>query len=214
MNVQKKKILILGDVGVGKTSIIHRYVNNSFSMNYKSTIGVDFGTKKIQIGDNIELQLQFWDVAGSERFDSITKTYYRNADASFIVFDVTRETTLDSVSKWRNILNKHIDPDNSIPVILLANKIELLNDSDNNQIPINEEKMNKTCQKYAFVKWIETSAKENIGITTAINELINCLCITSESNLNDRENNTISMIDTDATNTTNTTIRSAELNCC
>merc|ERR1719420_2009997 len=118
------KVLVVGDIGTGKTSIIKRFVHNIFSMHYKSTIGVDFALKVINWDANTVVRLQLWDIAGQERFGNMTRVYYRDAAAAFVVFDLTRRTTFEAVRKWKEDLDsKVITTDGAkIPTILLANK--------------------------------------------------------------------------------------------
>jgi small GTP-binding protein len=110
------KILVVGDIGVGKTSLIKRYVHNIFSMHYKATIGVDFALKVIQWDNQTVVRLQLWcasplwgqcaspcdrDIAGQERFGNMTRVYYKEAVGAFVVFDVTRVGTFEAVAKWK-----------------------------------------------------------------------------------------------------------------
>jgi len=96
------KVLVVGDIGVGKTSIIKRYVHNIFSMHYKATIGVDFALKVINWDPRTVVRLQLWDIAGQERFGNMTRVYYKEAVGAFVVFDVTRVGTFEAVQKWKN----------------------------------------------------------------------------------------------------------------
>ncbi|KOB74791.1 Rab32 [Operophtera brumata] len=123
------KILVIGELGTGKTSIIKRYVHQFFSQHYRATIGVDFALKVLNWDANTIIRLQLWDIAGQERFGNMTRVYYKEAVGAFIVFDVSRVATFDAVLKWKNDLDAKVQlPDGSpIPCVLLANKI-LLND--------------------------------------------------------------------------------------
>eukprot|EP00105_Crassostrea_gigas_P021112 XP_011440133.1 PREDICTED: ras-related protein Rab-32B-like [Crassostrea gigas] len=120
------KILVIGEFGVGKTSIIRRYTEGSFSPNYKLTIGVDFALKLVNWSDNTKINLQLWDIAGHERFGHMTRVYYKYAIAAIIVFDLSRPATFDSVSKWLGDVNSKVMLANeqSVPVLLLANKVK------------------------------------------------------------------------------------------
>ncbi|PAA78425.1 hypothetical protein BOX15_Mlig013120g2, partial [Macrostomum lignano] len=121
------KVLVLGEVAVGKTSIITRYTEGIFSASYKATIGVDFATKSVQWDANTDVTLQLWDVAGHERFGHMTRSYYRYAIAAVVVFDLSRVDTFEAVSKWvQDVHDKVMLEDESrIPVVLLANKADL-----------------------------------------------------------------------------------------
>ncbi|KAF9966210.1 rab32, member RAS oncoprotein [Mortierella alpina] len=121
------KILVIGDVGTGKTSIIKRYVHNIFSMNYKSTIGVDFALKVIQWSPDTVVRLQLWDIAGQER-GNMTRVYYKEAVAALVVYDVTRPKTFEAVKRWKADLDAKVSlPCDGGPIhtILLANKTDL-----------------------------------------------------------------------------------------
>ncbi|KAJ8886112.1 hypothetical protein PR048_012321 [Dryococelus australis] len=118
------KILVIGELGTGKTSIIKRYVHQFFSQHYRATIGVDFALKVLNWDTNSIIRLQLWDIAGQERFGNMTRVYYKEAVGAFIVFDVTRAATFDAVVKWKQDLDTKVQlPDGSpIPCVLLANK--------------------------------------------------------------------------------------------
>ncbi|XP_037946101.1 mucin-5AC isoform X1 [Teleopsis dalmanni] len=165
------KILVIGELGTGKTSFIKRYVHQFFSQNYRATIGVDFALKVLNWDANTIVRLQLWDIAGQERFGNMTRVYYKEAVGAFIVFDVTRSGTFDCVSKWKEDLDSKVQlPDGSrIPCILLANKC----DQEKQGIVTTPEKMDEYVRENGFVGWFETSAKENINIDEAAKALVN-----------------------------------------
>ncbi len=103
----KYKVLVIGDYGVGKTSIIRRYIENIFNPKYKLTIGVDFSSKYLHV-DGRRVELQLWDIAGHERFGHMTHVYYKHAIAAIIVFDIGRPATFDSVTKWHKDLTDKV----------------------------------------------------------------------------------------------------------
>jgi small GTP-binding protein len=88
-------------VYLGKTSTIKRYVEDVFSNRYKATIGVDFALKMVEVDEKTLVRLQLWDIAGQERFGSMTRVYYRDADAAVVMFDLTAQRTFDAVAKWK-----------------------------------------------------------------------------------------------------------------
>ncbi|XP_001489548.2 ras-related protein Rab-38 [Equus caballus] len=159
------KLLVIGDLGVGKTSIIKRYVHQNFSSHYRATIGVDFALKVLQWDPETVVRLQLWDIAGQERFGNMTRVYYREAMGAFIVFDVTRPATFEAVTKWKNDLDSKLSLPNGKPVsvVLLANKC----DQGKDVLMNNGLKMDQFCKEHGFVGWFETSAKENINIDEA-----------------------------------------------
>ncbi|EDV23601.1 uncharacterized protein TRIADDRAFT_27795, partial [Trichoplax adhaerens] len=165
------KILVIGDLGVGKTSIIKRYVHQFFSTQYRATIGVDFALKVIDWKDsNSVVRLQLWDIAGQERFGNMTRVYYREAVGAFIVFDISRASTFDAVQKWKSDLDSKvtIGEDMAIPVVLLANKCDI----DMESLANFRGTLDNYCKEKGFAGWFETSAKENINIDEAANFLV------------------------------------------
>ncbi|XP_043486153.1 EF-hand calcium-binding domain-containing protein 4B isoform X1 [Polistes fuscatus] len=165
------KILVIGELGAGKTSIIKRYVHQFFSQHYRATIGVDFALKVLNWDPHTIIRLQLWDIAGQERFGNMTRVYYKEAVGAFIVFDVTRNSTLDAVVKWKQDLDSKVQlPDGSpIPCVLLANKC----DQQKEGLVNSPNKMDEYCKEKKFVGWFETSAKENINIEEAAKFLVN-----------------------------------------
>ncbi|KAF1806366.1 P-loop containing nucleoside triphosphate hydrolase protein [Mucor lusitanicus] len=180
------KILVVGDLGTGKTSILKRYIHNTFTSNYKSTIGVDFALKIIQIDPNTIVSLQMWDIAGQERFGSMTQAYYRGAIGAFIVYDATRPLTFQNVSRWKNDIDTKVElplawGGGSIPVVLLANKID---QHPNTRSP---KEMEEFCRENSFAQWFETSAKENTNIDQAAEYLISHIVQLEMSKQSDSE---------------------------
>ncbi|KNA22458.1 hypothetical protein SOVF_033980 [Spinacia oleracea] len=119
------KIIILGDSGVGKTSLMNQFVNKKFSNQYKATIGADFLTKELQFEDRL-FTLQIWDTAGQERFQSLGVAFYRGADCCVLTYDVNVMKSFENLNRWREeflLQASPSDPDN-FPFILLGNKID------------------------------------------------------------------------------------------
>ncbi|XP_053403869.1 ras-related protein Rab-32B-like [Mercenaria mercenaria] len=162
------KVLVIGEFGVGKTSIIRRYVEGYFTPNYKLTIGVDFALKAIDWDSDTKVNLQLWDIAGHERFGHMTRVYYKYAIAAIIVFDLSRPATFDSIPKWLNDVNSKVMLSNEepVPIILLANKCDV------EDVAIDEKKIEDFCKTHNILKWFQTSAKDNINIDEAMKLLI------------------------------------------
>ncbi|KAH7827458.1 Rab32B2 [Monocercomonoides exilis] len=162
------KVLVVGDYAVGKTSLIKRYVSNVFNTNYKLTIGVDYCEKSIDWGDGVTISLQLWDIAGHERFGHMTSVYYKHAIASLIVFDLARPETLETSLKWKEDINSRISlaDGRSIPFMLLANKCDLP------EVSIDREYLNRFVEENGFVGWMETSARTNKNIDSAVRMLV------------------------------------------
>jgi len=149
------KVLVVGDIGTGKTSIIKRFVHNIFSVHYKSTIGVDFALKVIHWDAHTTVRLQLWDIAGQERFGNMTRVYYKEAVGAMVVFDVTRSATFDAVQKWKNDIDCKVTlppDDRPIPVVLLANKADLQKEGF--------QKTPAQMDKYCEEKWIHRMVRD------------------------------------------------------
>uniref|UniRef100_UPI00398E3A3E ras-related protein Rab-38-like n=1 Tax=Pristiophorus japonicus TaxID=55135 RepID=UPI00398E3A3E len=164
------KVLVIGDLGVGKTSIIKRYVHQIFSQHYRATIGVDFALKVLHWEEDTIVRLQLWDIAGQERFGNMTRVYYREAVGAFIVFDVSRASTFEAVSKWKNDLDSKVRLQNGkpVPAILLANKCDQTKEGLTNTLP----KLDQFCKENGFIAWFQTSAKDNIHIEESARLLV------------------------------------------
>ncbi|XP_072423607.1 ras-related protein Rab-32-like [Chiloscyllium punctatum] len=164
------KVLVIGELGVGKTSIIKRYVHRLFSHNYRATIGVDFALKVLNWDTSTLIRLQLWDIAGQERFGNMTRVYYKEAVGAFVVFDVSRHSTFDAVLKWKSDLDSKVKLPNGkpIPAVLLANKCDQQWDGLDNS----PATMDRYCKDNGFIAWYETSAKENINIDEATRFLV------------------------------------------
>lgn len=162
------KVLAIGDSGVGKTSIIKRFIDDTFCTQHMSTIGIDFKIKTIQnqnINDK-KIKLQIWDTAGQERFRSITSAYYRGAMGIFLVYDITSEKSFDNIKIWlKSILIENPD----VKKIIVGNKCDL----ENKRI-ISYEKGKKEADDNGCL-FCEISAKENLNINTAFEELTNLI---------------------------------------
>lgn len=121
-----QKLIILGDSGVGKTSLMQRYVNQLFSTAYKTTIGADFSTKDVMVGDDL-ITLQIWDTAGQERFQSLGQAFYRGADACVLVYDVSNAGSFEKLAGWRDQFVRYADIGDAhdFPFVVLGNKADL-----------------------------------------------------------------------------------------
>ena len=116
------KVILIGDSSVGKTNIMSKYLKGQFQENSKATVGVEFGAKLFKIGDH-NIKVQIWDTAGQEKYKAITGAYYKGSKGAFIVYDITRKDTFDSIDKWINDVKGVADP--KINIILIWNKNDL-----------------------------------------------------------------------------------------
>jgi len=173
---QLLKIIILGDSGVGKTSLMQQYVSHKFDSRYKATIGADFLTKDIEINGQT-VTLQIWDTAGQERFQSLGSAFYRGADACVLVFDVTQQDSFAHVGSW---LEEFSIQAGRRDCVLIGNKTDL---EERRQVA--SKTVQGWCAKQnaeassnvvahgaeerpaSEMRYFESSAKENIGVDEA-----------------------------------------------
>jgi len=116
------KLVLIGDSGVGKSCLLLRFADDSFTESYISTIGVDFRFRTVTI-DHKTVKLQIWDTAGQERFRTITSAYYRGAHGIIMVYDVTNYESFEHVEEWLNEVNRHASE--STLKLLVGNKADL-----------------------------------------------------------------------------------------
>ena len=110
------------DSGVGKSNLLSRFTRNEFNLDSKSTIGVEFATRSIQV-DTKTIKAQIWDTAGQERYRAITSAYYRGAVGALLVYDISKHQTYDNVTRWLKELRDHADA--NIVIMLVGNKSDL-----------------------------------------------------------------------------------------
>ena len=157
------KILTLGESSVGKTCILRRYVEGQFFKNQLSTIGIDFKSKTLQIG-NHEIRLKIWDTAGEERFRNITSQYYKGAEGIILVFDLTKKESFEKINDWMKQIKVNTQSD-EIAIVLLGNKKDIVNER-----VVSFEEGNERAGEYG-IKYFETSALDGTGIDEAIQNL-------------------------------------------
>ncbi|XP_059622141.1 ras-related protein Rab-35 [Phlebotomus argentipes] len=148
------KLLIIGDSGVGKSSLLIRFSDNTFTGSYITTIGVDFKIRTVVINGQ-RVKLQIWDTAGQERFRTITSTYYRGTHGVIIVYDVTNGESFANVKRWLQEIEQNCDVVNKV---LVGNK----NDFPERKVVVTED-----AQRFARqmdIQLFETSAKDNVNV--------------------------------------------------
>jgi small GTP-binding protein len=157
----KLKLIVLGDQFSGKSSILNRYKNDVFIDYSVSTIGVDFVTKTI-IKDDNEYILHIWDTSGQEKFNSIITSYYRNIVVALLVFDLSNHESFLNLKKWIDNIECYCN--SNIIIKLIGNKCD-------KKVEVSHETILELCFDYK-IKYIEVSAKENIGITEIFSSVI------------------------------------------
>ena len=158
------KVVLVGDQFVGKTNIMSKYLKNEFHEDSKATVGVEFGSKQFNI-DGHNIKAQIWDTAGQERYKAITSAYYKGAKGAFVVYDITNNTSFESIEKWINDLKGAADKD--LTIIVVGNKCDL---EEKRQVAKEkgEEKANKL-----EVAFMETSAFSGENLDKAFEMMIN-----------------------------------------
>ncbi|KAL9986016.1 hypothetical protein ACROYT_G000069 [Oculina patagonica] len=152
------KVLLLGDAGVGKTSLMWRFSDDVFNQTYISTIGIDFKLRTIDV-EGKKVRLQVWDTAGQERFHAISVSYYRTAAGIMLVYDITRRSSFENIAKWLRRIDEHAKED--VIKLLIGNKCDM-----HQHRAVKREEGEKLANEYDM-SFFETSAKENESIDEA-----------------------------------------------
>ncbi|XP_072230940.1 ras-related protein Rab-34-like [Leuresthes tenuis] len=158
MSFNLAKVIVVGDVAVGKTCLISRFCKGAFSKNYKATIGVDFEMERFEV-IGVPFSLQLWDTAGQERFKCIASTYYRGAQAIIVVFDLSSENSLVHARQWLEDAMKENDP-SSVLLFLVGTKKDL---SSPDQLAQIEQEAIRLSEEIKAEYWA-VSAKSGEGI--------------------------------------------------
>lgn len=175
-------IVTLGDTKVGKTSLILRYIDNFFNLNYLSTMGIDSKIKKIKLSNNEEIKVKISDTAGQERFKSIASNYMKKANGIILVYDITDRMTFKNIDRWAEEINK--DSQNSKPIILIGNKSDKIEERCITKEE-GEQLADKCC---GGIKFYETSCKTGDNIEKAINDLAEQIYNKFCGNINENNN--------------------------
>ncbi|MEW5760885.1 MAG: DUF835 domain-containing protein [Candidatus Thermoplasmatota archaeon] len=163
----QKKICILGDPGVGKTSLVVRFVYNLFDESYISTVGANVYTKDVDISSptlakKIKMKLAIWDLAGQLMFTDVNSSHYQGAEGALVVCDITRKKTFENISRWLHNFQKYAK---NAPVIMLVNKSDM---SNQKEVGIQD------CEKFSSIygsKYFLTSAKSGENVEEAFRDL-------------------------------------------
>ena len=156
------KFLVLGDGAVGKTTLLHRYVQGKFLDTATMTIGVEFLSKQVEL-DSILCQLILWDISGQDRFRFMIDKYMRGASGALLLFDTTNMTSFVNIGKWDNLVKKYYQ---NLPILLIAAKCDLEEFSI-----VGDIYAQKTKERFGLIDYIKTSSKTGLNIDLAFETL-------------------------------------------
>jgi len=165
---RRVKLLMLGDSGVGKSSLIMRWTLDTFSPSLVSTVGVNFKSRKVSIA-NEAVQVQVWDTAGQEQFHKITTSYYKGAQGIMLVYDVTDPSSLANIEYWIKNIKSHAT--DTVQVALIGNKTDLRGGSSSPTTTCETERGQDIAHKFG-IPFFETSAKESLNVDIAFLTLV------------------------------------------
>jgi len=161
------KICIVGDGGVGKTTILHQYVDGKFVEDTQLTIGTNFFLKNIILKEfDISIKLQIWDLGGQAYFAAVRRNFYNGARGIIYTFDLTRKSSFTNLTEWKNEIKEGLEEEFSR--VLVGNKLDLINEEDR---VINLEDILLMKEQLSVPEYFETSAKNNTGIDNAFRRL-------------------------------------------
>ena len=155
------KIIVVGDIAVGKTSVINRYITNTFQEEYKSSIGCEYQKKNLDIDAESEVNLQIWDTAGEEKYMAVTKQYYNDSHGALVVYDLTKKHTFEKMNKWLKDVKDNAPKD--IAIMIVGNKSDLINEKVDLGSDLESYK-----NKYLYC---EISAKSGTNVSLAFEKL-------------------------------------------
>ncbi|PWY97958.1 putative YPT6-GTP-binding protein of the rab family [Testicularia cyperi] len=164
--LRKFKLVFLGEQSVGKTSLITRFMYDTFDNTYQATIGIDFLSKTMYLEDRT-VRLQLWDTAGQERFRSLIPSYIRDSSVAVVVYDITNRASFQNTSKW--VDDVRAERGNDVIIVLVGNKTDL---SDKRQVTTEEAE--KKAQEFN-VMFIETSAKAGHNVKVLFKKIAQAL---------------------------------------
>lgn len=159
-------VVLIGDSGVGKSNLLSRFTTNDFNMESKSTIGVEFATRTIEV-EGKKIKAQIWDTAGQERYRAITSAYYRGAVGALIVYDISKPSSYENCNHWLTELRENAD--DNVAVGLIGNKSDL---DHLRAVPTDEARNFAQENQLLFT---ETSALKSENVELAFRELITAI---------------------------------------
>ncbi|XP_041649514.1 RAB11a, member RAS oncogene family, like [Cheilinus undulatus] len=160
------KVVLIGDSGVGKSNLLSRFTRNEFNLESKSTIGVEFATRSIQV-EGKTVKAQIWDTAGQERYRAITSAYYRGAVGALLVYDIAKHLTYENAERWLKELQDHAD--SNIVIMLVGNKCDLRH---LRAVPTDEARA--FAEKHGL-SFLETSALDSCNVELAFQTILTAI---------------------------------------
>ncbi|MFX1273580.1 MAG: Rab family GTPase [Promethearchaeota archaeon] len=158
------KVIVAGDGGVGKTTLLKRYIDNTFDLHTKMSIGVEIHQKVVEIEDSLKCELIIWDLGGQDHFRFLLDRFVDGASGALLMFDLTRDNTLFNLGQWTNIVRRH-DP--TLPCILLGGKLDLLENQT-----YNDEKAIKVQKEINCPHYLKVSSKTGENVNKSFELLV------------------------------------------
>ena len=174
--IEDIKIITLGNSAVGKSSFILKYIDNSFTLYYTATLGIDFKQKKIKLKDGRDVRLRIFDTAGQERYKSVSASFIKKADGVILIYDIGDLESFEAVENWIKSI-REIGKD-KLPIILVGNKCDLSDDKRQVSLKEGQDKANEF-----NIPFYETSCKEGINIKEVFEKLIDDIIEKGNKNL-------------------------------
>jgi small GTP-binding protein len=158
------KIIVGGDGAVGKTTLLHRFIEGKFRENFQMTLGVEFFVKDI-VKDNDLYRLSIWDLGGQRQFKNLAEIYIKGFFGAILAFDLTRYSTLKSIHEWFSKLKSDL----TVPFILIGTKYDLISKED---AELNESLIETLIDEYKFIGYYNTSAKTGLNVENVFKLLL------------------------------------------
>jgi len=158
------KVITAGDGGVGKTTLLYRYVEGKFKVDTKMTIGVGFFFEKIDLGDENTYSIQLWDFGGEEHFRALLNNYVSGASGALLMIDMTRINSLNKIDQWVSICRRE---NKNLPILLVGTKLDL-----EEKISVQEEDALRLVEKYNFTGFIKTSSKTGLNVKEVFKKIL------------------------------------------
>lgn len=156
-DMHRFKIILIGNTSVGKSAVLQQFIENRFTST-STTIGVDYGSREVEVPNYGPVKLQIWDTAGQEMYRSIVQSYFRSTGGIVLMYDMTDINSVDDLEQWQEIIKEKTTP--GIPVILVGNKSDLF--SKGAHLPI-KTKADDFAKRYGYTHLL-CSAKANAGV--------------------------------------------------